>query len=976
MLASRSRPLALAAALLLAAPLSALDPALPIWRNVQDDWDVDDGLPQSTVNALAQTPDGYLWVGTYDGLARFDGLRFDVFRPSAWPALGGGAVRALLVDRRGRLWIGTGAGLAVRETDGCLRAIPGTDAWTVRALAEGPDGSIWIGTGRHGLARLVGQAAPVAADVAPGVRAVASLLAEPDGTLWIGSDGSGLWRRDREGAVTRVDTGATTLCGALLRDSHGDLWAGCAGGGLLHYHGAEREMIGSDALGATTVFALLEDRAGSLWIAPGGGGLLRRRGDTLERHSTATGLPYDGPSALLEDREGALWIGMAAAGLVRLQGGSFSTLSASDGLPQDSVYSVVEDARGDLWAASNNGTLARRAGRRFVGETIPGLTPKTPLRSLAVAPDGDLWVATYGGGVARRSESDGSWRAYDHVDGLPSDNVRGILVDAAGTVWAATVRGLGRYDGTRWSTLDERDGLPTPSITSLAAGADGTVWFGMDGGGLGRRAPDGRLTFLARKDGLASDIVLAVRPGRDGKALWIGTNGGLSRLEGGEVTSWTVRDGLPSDNVAQVGEDGLGFLWIGTGAGVARVAVASMRRGEPLPVRIFGRGDGMVSSQATAPSNGPLLAHDGQLWFPTRAGLAVVDPRHLTRDTIPPVVHVEHVAADGTPLPMGATVTVPRGTARFEIQYTGICTRAAQLVRFRHRLAGFDRDWVDAGPRRVAYYPAVPPGAYRFEVEATNADGASAATSLDVVLPRRFWETRAFQAGSILALVALVLGAVKARTSALEARQRALEATVAERTEELRHANLALEDRNELLAALSLVDPLTGLANRRRFDEALLEEWRRAVRAQGWLSLVLADIDAFKQFNDSLGHPAGDDALRRVGAVLVHTAHRAGELACRWGGEEFAVLLPGSGPEDAHRVGELVREAVAGLGVAHPASQVAPIVTVSLGTASIRPRMGGDPQALVHAADAALYRAKQGGRDRVETEVVDADPTG
>jgi diguanylate cyclase (GGDEF)-like protein len=954
----------------------ALDLERPIWRNVQDVWDVDDGLPQSSVNALAQTPDGYLWVGTYDGLARFDGFRFEVFRPSGWPGLGSGAIRALYVDGAGKLWIGTGGGgLSVREATGVIRAIPGTAGWLVRAIVGGGGsdvdaGELWVGTSGHGLRRLTPRGPPEAVPIAPEVASVNALHLDADGTLWIGTDGNGLWRRDGDGAMTRVDTGAATLIVSLYRDRQGDLWVGSAGAGLLRLHGGGGpEAVPEAELGSQTVSALAEDAAGGLWIATGGGGLVRRSGGHMERHSRTSGLPHDVLSAVLEDREGALWVGLAAAGLVRLQGGSFSSLGVSDGLAGDVVYSAAEDATGELWVATVSGTLSRGRGDRFVVEPIPGLPTRTPLRAVIHGTNGDLWVGTYGRGVARRTAA--RWQHFTEADGLPNDHVRALLADPAGTVWAATIRGLGRYTDGVWTSPIAAEALPASSLLSLATDAAGNLWFGMDGGGLGCLATNGQLRLFSRGDGLASDVVLALRVGADGRTLWIGTNGGLSRLVGDQITTWTTAQGLPSDNIAQLAEDGHGFLWVGTAAGVARIRLDSLVPGAgKLDLRVFARGGGLASSQSTAPSNGPLVTRDGRLWFPTLAGLAVVDPEHLTHDDAAPVIHVEQVLADGQALPLGLTVRLPRGTARLEVQYTGICTRAGQLVRFRHRLVGFEQDWVDVGSRRSATYTAVPPGAYRFEVTATNADGVSAAADLGVLIPRRFWELPAFRWAAPLFVTLLLVAAGRVRIEAVERRQRELEATVTTRTEEVREANLALADRNRQLAELSFRDALTGLANRRRFDEDYTEEWRRAVRAGSWLSLAVIDIDCFKQYNDRLGHAAGDDCIKRVADAVAAAANRAGELTARWGGEELAVLLPGSTPNDCCQLLEILRRAVAELAIPHPASQAGPVVTISVGGASLQPTRDHDPLCLFEAADNALYRAKHGGRNRADAAVL------
>jgi hypothetical protein len=269
--------------------------------------------------------------------------------------------------------------------------------------------------------------------------------------------------------------------------------------------------------------------------------------------------------------------------------------------------------------------------------------------------------------------------------------------------------------------------------------------------------------------------VLTLRFGKD--ALYIGTNAGLCRLRNDRLDCFRKKDGLPSDNIAQVIEDPEGNLWAGTAAGVARITRASLERSASertrLDVRHFARPDGLFNVQCTAPSNGPLLSRSGRIYFPTLQGLTSVDPAHRRRDEVPPVVHVESVLADGVRLPASDTVSIPRGASRIEIRYTGICTRAAQLVSFRFRLEGFEGKLVEAGRRRTAHYTAVPPGTYRFIVQARNADGASSSASLPVSVLPWYWQTGAFRAGVLVLAVALVGLGVAYRTRSLSAQARA-----------------------------------------------------------------------------------------------------------------------------------------------------------------------------------------------------------
>jgi diguanylate cyclase (GGDEF)-like protein len=338
----------------------------------------------------------------------------------------------------------------------------------------------------------------------------------------------------------------------------------------------------------------------------------------------------------------------------------------------------------------------------------------------------------------------------------------------------------------------------------------------------------------------------------------------------------------------------------------------------------------------------------------------VIDPRHIRTDPHPPRVMIEELIVDNEAVDLRRAVRLSPGRRKLELRYTGLGLLTPQKVRFRYKLEGFDADWVDAGSRRLAYYTNLPPGAYRFRVVAANADGVwnDAGASLDFELEPFLYQARWLQTLTAVALVLAAVAGHRLRTRRLKARAAELARLVEQRTRQL-------EEANQTLLLLSSQDPLTGIANRRRFEEVLDLEWRRGLRSGLPLSLVMLDIDAFKAFNDTYGHQRGDACLKEVARALSGALHRAGDLVARYGGEEFAVIQPGTDARGAARVAEALRATVQALGIPHERSQVSDVVTISLGAATAIPRDDTSPVALVAAGDQALYRAKQEGRNRV-----------
>jgi ligand-binding sensor domain-containing protein/signal transduction histidine kinase len=742
------RALAAAAALLMGPrEAAALDPARPLADHVRRLWRTADGLPHNSVRQVVQGRDGYLWLGTPNGLVRFDGVRFTVFNRRNTTGMADDEIQALFEDTQGRIWFGTRTGGVGRLGAGApafLSTANGLAGTNVYAIAEEPGGAIWLGT-TAGLTRLEGGSAR-SFTVADGLtsNSVRVLHWDRQGRLWVGARGLNLWQGGRfvragDGVLDRSPT-------ALCEDHRGVLWLGTADG-LRRVDEGRVTLAGvPEALAHREIRALFEDRAGSLWIGTGDRGLFRWRDGRLSSLTEADGLSHNTVFAVREDREGNLWVG-GRGGLERLKEPAITLYTIEDGLPNDHIKVVFEDRAGDVWIGTERGLIRHRNGRF---EPWQGARPLENAAVWAIHEDraGALWVGT------RR---DGLWRIgpkglahYTVQDGLSSNEVRVIHSDVRGDLWVGAGRGLNIFRGGRLTRLTAADGLAGEQFRAIAEDAEGNLWFGTDDGGL-QRYRDGRFTSFGADQGLASRGVRALRPVADG-SLWIGTRHGLSRLRDGRFTTFQSDVGLYDDTILQVLEDGRGQLWMSSGRGIFRVSVAQLedvaagRRGS-LSSTAYGEADGMRSSECeggTQPAG--IRARDGRLWFPTTRGLAVVDPAKVRANDTPPPVAVEELRADGEPIPLGRPVRLPAGTERFEFHYTGLSLTAPDKVRFRYRLHGLDRDWIDAGDRRVAYYTTIPPGRYRFQVAASNNDGVwnEEGTAVEFDLEPRFHQTAAF----------------------------------------------------------------------------------------------------------------------------------------------------------------------------------------------------------------------------------------
>jgi len=786
-----------------AVEVAALDPAKEVTQYRLDVWTSKHGLPQNTVEAALQTRDGTLWLATQEGLARFDGVSFTTFDRRNRDALRQNRLTALAEDASGALWIGTRGGGLTRYRAGRFEAVDGLAATFVRALAAAPDGGLWIGTDL-GLSRFEeGRLVDVYGKGALSEDGVRHLAVAPDGALFAGTK-NGLYRvkggkltafREADGLV--ADEVMSLYC-----DRAGTVWIGTLQGLSRLRDGRFETLTEKDGLPENEVRALFEDRHGSLWIGTQGKGVARLSRGRLQTLTREDGLGSSSIRCFAEDREGSVWIGMLAGGLARLADAAFTPITTKQGLSSNITVNVFEDSRGDVWIGTQNDGLNRlRGGTVTVYRTADGL-PHDGIRALAEDRQGNLWVGTRSGLARFR---DGRFTVFTKEDGLPHEEIRALTTDRDGALWVGTERGgLARLEGDRFVVRGANEGLLGSSVRSLLVSRTGDVFIGTLNG-LGRLHQD-RVTLYTTKDGLASDVVFSLYEDADG-VVWIGTNGGgLSRLANGKIQSITTKEGLFDDTVGQILEDGAGRFWMSSYKGIFRVGrgeLNALAEGRVAAIRSvsYGTADGMRSAECFAgPSPAGWKLRDGRLLFPTIEGVVAVSPEHLPLNGVRPPVFVETLVADGRSFDTRAAVELPPGTERVEIGYTALSLLVPEKVRFRYRLFGYDRDWVEVGTRRTAYYTHLPPGSFRFRVLACNNDGLWNEAGAELRFTRRpqLVETKAFYAVLAVAVALLGFGAYRLRVRQLGAREAELVAQVRERTLELEKAREAAEEANHV----------------------------------------------------------------------------------------------------------------------------------------------------------------------------------
>jgi signal transduction histidine kinase/ligand-binding sensor domain-containing protein/AraC-like DNA-binding protein len=821
---------------------------------VHESWTVKDGLPVNSINALLQDRAGYIWAATFDGLVRFDGLRFTVFNSANSEELPSNRIIQLKEGRDGSLWLTTEQGHIVRFRAGRFANVPFQGAKPDAGLATlliDSAGTVWAGTAeglwtvrRDTLVRV--GAGTLDADVI-------SMLQRRDRSLWVGTRGAGIFRVTGDGRLTRVVADPALDADEMTRmveDASGRLWiAGLRSLWVWQERPVKVKGPGSNffadylvqvrATGAVFVSSALAvyriDSGGAVLVRPPStnpGTRLWADANAIwnvdGQHVLRDGrhvvtLPErQAVSVALFDREGSLWLGTDAGGLHRLKPALFTTYSLPEGVGNPNVYSTFVDHSGAIWL----GTWGKGVSR------IDPVTGRvTVLESKMIPPSvnsfyedkaGELWIAGgagYGGlyvctppVMTCRGEAPAELRERA---------VFALYGDADNRLWMGAAGLLFRYDGGTWIRFPASTGAPEATVRAFASTRDGALWMGTNGGGLARYR-DGSFTRVTRADGLPSDLVRSLYQDADGW-LWVGSEGrGLARLdprawgEGRPMTKAAIvrigtKDGLFDEVIHQILEDDAGRLWMNTNRGVFWVARAELNafaegRVSRVHSTAYTERDGIRNREGNGgvqPAGAKGL--DGRLWFPTQDGVVVVDPAKVRRDVLAPPLVVEQLVVGGRALlPERDSMALRPDQRDMQIEYTALTYLEPTNVRFRYRLDPYDATWVDVGSRRTAFYTKVPPGRYTFRVEASDAAGGwfEPGTTLAVRVLPRVWETAVFRWASLAALGLLLLVAVRLREARLRERAVQLESVVDERTAALRARERELADQNTQLQSL------------------------------------------------------------------------------------------------------------------------------------------------------------------------------
>ncbi|UCH95422.1 MAG: response regulator [Candidatus Aminicenantes bacterium] len=792
-------------------PVTALDPDKKITQYNIHIWNMDGGLPCNSVYAVRQTREGYLWIGTQDGLVRFDGIDFEIYNKKKIQQLKCNDIRALYQDRHGILWIGTAAGGLTHYKGGQFTTYPITvykSLYMISAINEDRWGNLWIGS-FCGLTCL-NRNKFITYTTKQGLphNQVKSIHKDGKGNLWV-TTAAGIVKLTGPGTFqnyTPPEILPYFVTTGLYKEDTKELWLGAFGHGLSRTKNGKFTAYEIEA-GIThpTINCLYEDKMKNLWIGTDGGGLIRMKNREFSSLTVDNGLDCGYVYSLYEDREGSLWVGTLDGGLHQLRDGKFTTITTREGLAHDYIEFIYEDRAGYLWIATKEGLNRLKDGKLTTPLTTRQGLAKNYVLCMFEDPARYLWIGT---GAGLHKFKNGNLTTLTKKNGLSDNRIKCIAGDRQNNTWIATENGLNRFNNNNgtFTVFTEKHGLSSNFIEVLYEDGKGNLWIGTNAGL--NIFKDGTIHIFSPGNGTENDFIRCIYEDPEG-TIWFGTDSGLIRWQDNEAFLFNTRCGLMENYVYSLLEDEKGYLWLGGRNGIERVRKTDLEdfsRGkiQQIKTNTYNEMDGMKSRWCTGMG---CKTRDGMFWFPTSVGVVAIDPRHVKAHYPPPPIIIDKVIVDGESFHINEKeidnkpMELAPGKKRLEFYYTAVSFINPRKIKFKLKLEGYDDDWLEMGTARSTTYTGLSPGHYTFRAVACSPDGIwhNKGASLSFYLQPYFFQTAWFYLLVILLLLLLGFSLHRFRIRQMKAREKELGALVELRTNDLKERTVELENAHHKL---------------------------------------------------------------------------------------------------------------------------------------------------------------------------------
>lgn len=937
----------------------AHDESLPLSDYFTQTWSTHDGLPHNGINTISQTSDGYLWIGTWEGLARFNGRDFKIYSRGSEAGLPDSSIKSLTAYPSGKLLV-TGARGGLSELHH-QQWFPKPSASTmVNHAIYDNENNLWLALEGKGLVlrnpKLL-QDTVIINDI----RAY-KIVQDIDNTIWVATN-KGLFSVKSKTLVQHfsVTNGLPNVpTQDLLITKDNQLIVGTQQGAYKLVNGFFHPL--HFKLSQERISSLLQDSTGNIWLGTDNHGIFRliTKHNKVEQLDDKNGLPNNNITSLYQDIEQSIWVG-TNSGLFRLREAPFITLTTQQGLLGNYIRSVLSHSDGSLWVGSSKG-LNKIQNGKVSTINLADFNTQLSVLSLAETPDKKVLVGTYNQGLYI-VENNTLQKVMTIENGLPSNEIRTILIDSTKNLWLGTSSGLVKVSPNKEIELfNIQSGIPANFIMALAEDGSGKVWVGT-GNGIASYN-NGKIQTYRLNENFDAEYAFGFHIEQN--SLWMATDRGLVHinLTTNKMKAVTKENGLPVDKIFQIVIDNNQTFWLTSNRGVISLSKEQINnlfegKSNTIAFRLFAEGVGLLSSQANGGSTPAATLHkDGSVWIATANGLSHVNQERLQRmaETKIPVV-IEQLNADGTFYSLSSDIKLPQGSSRITIHYAGLGYLMAKHIEYQTQLVGFDQNWQNKNNQTFTEFTNLAPGNYIFNMRAKYPNGPWQETiaSISFTIEPFYWQTTFFKLFILFSACLFLYTLYRYRMMTIERNQIKLQNLVAQQT-------IELQKQAESFSFQATHDQLTGLYNRRAFDTWCNNDFDQAKKNHHQLTLIILDIDHFKKINDEYSHLIGDQVIQTIANILLKLVKDSASQAklARWGGEEFTILM-NTNQAKAYDFCELIRLTVKNYDFSDIDSRIN--MTISIGLTDNSEVTEYDK--MINRADQALYFAKNNGRNQV-----------